>query len=99
MTSPEAQHARITEESDEEEVYIIPADNGEDTVEVYPADIVKRKGKAREKFDGVYIPPLKRAPAKALAKEKEREKEVTPVPPAVVKSKKNPIEVEPQIMR
>jgi len=99
MTSPEAQHARITEESDEEEVYIIPADNGEDTVEVYPADIVKRKGKAREKFDGVYIPPLKRAPAKALAKEKEREKEVTPVPPAVAKSKKNPIEDEPQIMR
>ena len=96
LTSPEVKRANA-EESDDE-VFVIPAeDDSEDTVEIYPAH-TRIKEKAREKFDGVHI-PLKRAPAKVLAKEKEREKETAPVPPAVAKAKKNIVEAEPQVMR
>ena len=88
------------DDSSDDEVYVIPAgdDEEEEAVEVYPAD-VKGKGKAREKFDGVFIPPLKRDPAKAQAREKEREKENIPVPPAVAKTKKNKADPEPQVIR
>ena len=96
ITSPEVQDSK--EESSDEDVFVIPADNSEGEVEVFPAD-VKRKGKAREKFDGVLMPPLKRAPAKAQAREKEQDKENIAIPPAVTEAKKNVIDLEPQVIR
>jgi len=96
ITSPEVQDSK--EESSDEDVFVIPADNSEGEVEVFPAD-VKRKGKAREKFDGVLMPPLKRAPAKAQAREKEQDKENIAIPPAVTEAKKNVIDLEPQVVR
>jgi hypothetical protein len=97
LTSPAVDQSK--DEETDDEVYLIPEEgDGDELVEVYPAE-AQAKRKAREKFDGVYIPPLKRAPVKIHAKEKEREKETISVPPSIAKAKKNIVDPEPQVMR